>query len=181
MSSKSDARFVRSREALHNAFLALLEDRPLEGITIREICAKAGVHYATFFRHHPSKKSLLEDIAAKQIEHLVTLALPVVESEDGHAVHLALCNYVNEHRRLWTTLLTGGAAGTLKAELLRLCVGPAKRRVPKNVGIPVELIVISTVTVLLEALSWWLTQPRNRISVEQFSAMLDQLVYSSFK
>jgi len=181
MSSREDPRTIRSREALHAALLELLKNHGLEDITIRQICAAAGVHYTTFFRHHPSKESLLDEIAAEQSERLVKLSLPVVETDNRHAVHLTLCNFVNENRQLWSALLNGGAAGTVKAELLRLCMQPAIKRVPKKTRIPVELIVISTVSVQLEALSWWLAQPADRFSVEQFSEMLDELVYTSIK
>ncbi len=181
MSSREDPRTIRSREALHSAFLDLLKQHALDEITIRQICAAAGVHYTTFFRHHPSKESLLEEIAAEQSERLVKLSLPVVESDDRHAVHLTLCNFVNDNRQLWSSLLNGGAAGTVKAELLRLCIQPAIKRVPKNTKIPVELIVISTVSVQLEALSWWLAQPEASIGVSEFAEMLDELVYTSLK
>ncbi len=181
MSSREDPRTIRSREALHRAFLALLESHALEDVTIRQICADADVHYTTFFRHYPSKESLLNAIAAEQSAQLVALSMPVVETNDRHQVHLTLCNFINEHRQLWVSLLTGGAAGTIKAELLRLCMQPAVRRVPTATSIPVELIVISTVSVQLEALAWWLAQPADRYPVQQFAAMLDELVYTSLK
>jgi len=181
MSSREDPRTIRSRKALHSAFLELLERHALGEITIRQICAAADVHYTTFFRHHSSKESLLDELAAEESRRLVALALPVVETENRHEVHLTLCNFVNEHRQLWSSLLTGGAAGTVKAELLRLCIQPAVQRVPKETKIPVELIVISTVSVQLEALSWWLAQPPDRFSAEQFAEMLDQLVYTSLE
>lgn len=181
MSSREDPRTIRTRKALHGAFLDLLESHELEDITIRQICAAADVHYTTFFRHQQSKESLLEEIAAEQSKLLVALALPVVETDDRHEVHLTLCKFVNEHRSLWSSLLTGGAAGTVKAELLRLCIQPAAQRIPKETNIPVELIVISTVVVQLEALSWWLAQPAGRISEERLAKMLDQLVYTSLK
>ena len=125
--------------------------------------------------------SRLDQIAADQIKCLVELALPVVESSDRHAVHIALCNYVDEHRALWKTLLTGGAAPTLKAELLRLCIKPASRRVPEDSAVPVDLIVISTVSVVLETLAWWVAQPSGRYSVDDIADFLDETVYSSVK
>ena len=54
-----DARQVRSRHALHQALLALLEEKPFDQITVREISARAGTGYATFFRHYPTKEALL--------------------------------------------------------------------------------------------------------------------------
>lgn len=179
MSSSNDVRVVRTRHALQNALLALIERKPLEEVTIREIAAQAGVHYATFFRHHETKEALLNDIAADQIKCLVELTLPVVYSSDRHAVHVALCRYVDEHRNLWTTLLTGGAAGTLKAELIRLCKEPAADRLSGECDIPVELVVISTVSVVVEILAWWLAQAPGSITIERVAQILDRIVYSS--
>src|SRR6185437_10507723 len=66
-----DPRAKRSSDALSSAFLRLLERKPLDQITIREIAAEAGVHRSTFFRHHPTKEALLDHIAANQIQDLV--------------------------------------------------------------------------------------------------------------
>ena len=61
----TDARQVRSRSALAAALLELLEERPFDQLTIREITARAGTGYATFFRHYPDKEALLHDVAAE--------------------------------------------------------------------------------------------------------------------
>ena len=53
---------IRTQEALHSAMLQLLEQKSYEQISVREIVATAGIGYNTFFRHHPSKDSLLEAI-----------------------------------------------------------------------------------------------------------------------
>jgi AcrR family transcriptional regulator len=63
MSTLLDARVVRTRQALRQAMTELAEDRPLEAITVRAIAARAGVGYATFFRHYADKEALLADVA----------------------------------------------------------------------------------------------------------------------
>ncbi|MGH8629312.1 MAG: TetR/AcrR family transcriptional regulator, partial [Burkholderiales bacterium] len=110
LSTLQDRRAVRTREALRAALLELLETTPLEQITIRDIAARAGIGYATFFRHHPTKESLLDDVAAEQIGRLVELSVPLLDFRDTRAASRALCSYVDEHRALWSRLLTGGAA-----------------------------------------------------------------------
>jgi len=179
MSSLNDARIIRTRAALQNSLLALIERRPLEEITIREIAAESGVHYATFFRHHGTKEELLNAIAAEEIQCLVDMTLPVVFSRDRHAVHLALLQYVDKHRKLWTTLLTGGAAAAMKQEMLRLCKTPAEDRVPGDSGIPVELVVISAVSVILESLAWWLAQSSEAMSIERLATILDRIAFTT--
>jgi AcrR family transcriptional regulator len=55
LSVVQDARTIRTRERLRRAFLDLIQDQALDRITIRSICATAGVNYVTFFRHYPKK------------------------------------------------------------------------------------------------------------------------------
>lgn len=173
-----DPRAAKSGQALRAALLALLERKPLEQITIREIAAKAGVHYATFFRHHPTKEALLDDVAADQIDRLVDLTLPVLDAVDWQASFLALANYVAAHRELWTVLLTGGAAGAMRAELLRVSQQVAIERAPRESPVPVELATICTVTLIVEIVSWWLRQPVEAVSVAQVAKILNRLVLS---
>ena len=177
-SSVRDARVVKSSAAIRRALLALLERKPLEQITVREIAAEAGVHYATFFRHHPTKEALLDHVAAEQIERLVALALPLFDRVDSHAAVAALCAYVSEHRTLWTALLTGGAAGAMREALLRISREVAVERAPKQGGLPVELAVNCSVSLIFETLAWWLAQPLASVSIEQAAGILHHLLSS---
>ena len=114
-----DARAVRSRGALCATLVSLLEEKPFDQVTIREITAKAKIGYATFFRHYPSKEALLNDLASDQIKGLTAVTLPMLHSADTRLTSRALFAYVWEHRTIWAALLTGGAAGAVKPEFIR--------------------------------------------------------------
>jgi AcrR family transcriptional regulator len=177
-SSVRDARAVRSSEALQAALLALVERKPLEQITIREIAAEAGVHYATFFRHHATKEALLDQVAAQQIDRLVALTVPVLDSVDSHAAVVALCRYVDEHRTLWAALLRGGAAAAMREELLRISRKLAAERAPAGSWLPVELGVNCSVSLIFEVLAWWLAPRNEGVGSGQVADMLDRLLLS---
>jgi len=171
----TDARIVQSREALREALLALLEKKPLEDITIREIAATAGIGYTTFFRHHTSKEDLLDDIAAAEIRRLFDLTLPALGATDTHAGALALCRYVDEHRALWSRLLTGGAAGRLREEFIRMTREFAASHGSDHDWLPPEVGVIFGASATIELLTWWLQQDKP-ISVKRFATIHERLV-----
>ena len=102
---------------------------------------------------------LLDDVAAGEINRMVNLSLPVMQTVNKRAACLTQCQYIEEHRKLWATLLTGGAAATVKEELLRISreLAATTTQAPKN-QLPRELNVILTVTAMIEVLSWWLRQ-----------------------
>lgn len=177
-SSAKDARAVRSGAALREALLTLLERKPFDQITIREICAVAGLHYATFFRHHPSKEALLDAVAADQIDTIVELAL-ARDGGFGHEGWRTLCLYVDEHRALWAALLNGGAAAAMREEWLRNAQRVAAQRKPANTWLPMELGIVCSVSLIADTLSWWLAQSAGAHSVDEVAAMLDRLVTTS--
>ncbi len=177
-SSVRDARAVKSSAALRTALLALIERKPLDQITVREIAAEANVHYATFFRHHATKEALLDSVAADQIARLVELTMPVLDSVDRPAAVLALCRYVDEHRRLWTVLLTGGAAGAMREELRRISRTIAEERAPSDSWIAVDLAVNCSVSLIFESLAWWLAPAQAAVPIAQVAQTLDRLLSS---
>jgi AcrR family transcriptional regulator len=174
-SAVTDVRMLRTRQALRRALLALLDRKQLDQITIRDIVAEAGIGYATFFRHHASKEELLDEIAAEQVGSLMSLTLPLLDPTDTRVSCLALCKYVNKHRALWSALLTGGAAGALRAEFIRLATAAAAT-VRRSDWLPVELGAVYGVTAAIEILTWWLRRPAGEYPAEQVAEFLDRLV-----
>lgn len=173
--SIKDARSVRTREALRQAFLELLERKPLDQITIREIAAAADVGYTTFFRHYSAKEEILDEIAADQIHRLVGMTVPIMDKMDTRASCLAMCSYVDEHRALWTTLLTGGAASAVREELIRVSQKVAAERGPSTDWLPADVGVILAATVIIELLTWWLRQP-DPLPTERVAEIMDRVM-----
>jgi AcrR family transcriptional regulator len=171
----TDARMVRTRTALRRALLRLLELKHFDQITVRDIAAEAKIGYATFFRHHESKSQLLEDVAEEQIGNLMALALPLLVAADTRGSCVALCRYVDEHRAIWSALLTGGAAGAMREEFLRQAMQLGSVQVQRSSWLPVELGAIYGVGATVEILAWWLRQPRD-FTVERIAEIIDRLV-----
>lgn len=168
-------RETRTRPALCNALLSLLEEKSFEQITVREITERAGVGYATFFRRYSDKEDSLHDLAAAEIGKLLALALPILHTVDSRASAQALCAYVWEHRRLWSALLTGGAAATMKEELVRQAQRIAEAQPQQPSWPPRDLRVVFAVASTVEILAWWLKQPEPP-PVKRMAEVLDQLV-----
>ena len=172
---EQDPRSARSREALRRAFLRLLEVKPLDQITIQEITSAAELGYVTFFRHHATKESLLNEIAADQIRFLVKLTLAVLDRSNVRTASLALCSYVDEHRALWSTLLTGGAASVIREEYIRLSSEVAETRAPPDSWLSKEIAGILVVSATIELLTWWLRQKEPE-SIEEIAEIHERII-----
>lgn len=170
----ADARVIRTRAALQRALLALIQHKAFDQLTIRDIVAEAGIGYATFFRHYPSKEALLDDVAAEEIGQLVNLSAPALTEQGSRASALALCRYVYDHRGLWAALLTGGAAAAMREELIRQSRNNVAK-VEHDGWLPTDLGLVHGVSATFEILAWWLRQPE-AYSVEQVAEFFDRLV-----
>jgi len=168
---------VRTRAALDAAMLALLQEKPLDQITVRDIARTAKVGYATFFRHYPDKEALLNDLAAHQINNLLDLVLPLLSANDSRAACVTLCAFVDEHRKLWSILLTGGAAAAMRQELLLQAKLIALDRPAVTDWPPTDLLIAWSVGGVIEILTWWLQQEDGYPS-EEIARTLDNLVVS---
>jgi AcrR family transcriptional regulator len=177
-SNSKDARALRSGQALRDALLSLLLKKPFDQITIRDICAEAGVHYATFFRHHQTKEALLEEIATEQIKQLNKLTLQIRGADDYQAGFRALFTYVDEHRSLWSTLLNGGAGAAMREEWVRQSQRVAENEKSVSSWLPTELGTVCAATLIAETIAWWVEQPKGAYSVEQVAEIQLRLLTS---
>ena len=167
-------RNTRSRAALCEGLLLSLMEKPFEEITVKDITAKAGVGYATFFRHYPDKEALLHHLSADEIKRLLGMTIPIFLTADSLSSNHALCAYVWEHRELWTGLLTGGAAAILKEEYLRQALALIEDAATPKSWLPGDLAVTFSVNSLLEILTWWLKQT-DPPSIKQMAEILNRL------
>lgn len=176
-SPPTDARQLRSRRALTGALLALLGEMPFDQVTIREITARAGTGYATFFRHYPDKEALLGDVASQEIASLLAMVVPLLGSSGSGRTTSALCRHVGENRKLWFALLTGGAAGILRAEFISQARDLVRGVDQPESWLPSDLAVVYGTGSTIDLLAWWLAHDE-AWSADEIAAILDRLIIS---
>ena len=65
---KTDARVRYTRKVIRENFLALLEEKPVSKITVKELCDRCEINRATFYKHYKDPFDLLESIEGEMIE-----------------------------------------------------------------------------------------------------------------
>lgn len=68
--SALDPRIARTRQALRSAFVALMEEKGFEAITVGDLCARANVNRGTFYNHYHDKEALLHAFEAEILDDL---------------------------------------------------------------------------------------------------------------
>jgi AcrR family transcriptional regulator len=170
-----DARARRTIDRLRGGLLGLIETQSLEAITIDDIAEAAQVSRSTFYRHFATKEAFVEDIAASEVQHLVSHTFPLLSSVDNRAGCLAVVEYVNERQKLWSILLNGGAAAFMRSRFIKLAgeAGPAQLE-DAPLDLPPDLGAAFGVSAVVEVLSWWLRQT-DRVPLSKVAALIDRL------
>ncbi len=71
--AKSNQRIVVTKRMLKECLMRLLKDRPLDKISITELCREAGINRTTFYRHYELPRDILtemqNDFFAETFDH----------------------------------------------------------------------------------------------------------------
>lgn len=111
MDKKSDYRVQLTRRMFRQALTDLLREKPLQKITVKELCQLAGVNRGTFYAHYQDLYDLMEQLEREMMEEL-TLALARFEEQTPHtgreiplSTYLALFQFFDKNADMCTVLL----------------------------------------------------------------------------
>lgn len=115
-----DPRQTRTRVALTEAFLELLEDENLATISVAALCAAAGVHRTTFYGHAGSIEEFAVDVMTRELDEVSTVN---VRDDEGGVLTTYDQTMVNvlesvaKERRHYRALLASKWGGALRVAI----------------------------------------------------------------
>lgn len=118
-----DPRTQRTVSALRAALRGLLRDRPLDEITVADLCRAADVRRTTFYTHFVTVPELLTDMLTSEIDEQLGLAetatMTLAELADGFQRTLVNAfEVVADHRELFRAGLSATTSSSLRQALL---------------------------------------------------------------
>ena len=174
---RADARITKSRQALHAALLALVSEIPFEEVTAAAITTRAGLGYATFFRHYPSREALLAEIAEGLINELLVLIAPLILTNASAAAALTLAKFVADHRPVCRALLVGAGDAMRRDITERAAAAADKLKHVDPPWLPRDLAIVHGIGATLTILQWWL-EYGVQVGPDAIATMIDKLVFS---
>jgi AcrR family transcriptional regulator len=166
---ENNLRVRRTQKLLREALVELIEERGFDALTVGEITNRAMVSRAAFYRSYKDKFDLVEQIFAEAMGAMMaSVSEPV--SEHPPQVWIKFFEHIAKYERLFRALL--GRKGSpwfvwkMRAQLLDLMNEYA--RLPlfqAAMGISDQpsandFIADIIVTLLVEAITWWLEHDR---------------------
>ena len=108
---KTDARLRYTQRILKESLLALLKQKPINKITVKEVCELAELNRATFYAHYSDCFALLEQIENELLEAFQD-SLKLLDSFDVTALIEAIYAMVEKNEDACRVLIFQGASAS---------------------------------------------------------------------
>jgi len=103
MSTSEDS--ARTKEYITEALFKLMEVKPYEKISIKELTEKAGVGRVTFYRHFESKDDIIIQYFNREIPSVMDLFPRQPKTkEDFYEIIFVVFSHLKEHKKLFLLL-----------------------------------------------------------------------------
>lgn len=176
-----NVRVRRTRKLLRDALIELIEERGFERVTVAEICERAMVSRAAFYRNHRDKYQLVELIFDEAVAELLGAMDGPAGGSGAARTPLerwtGFFEHVDDYHRFYGALLGRGGspwfADRMRATLAAMVTEhlPALNDAnPGRAGRPgTDLVPTVLGAMFVQSITWWLDQgrpyPPRRIAV----------------
>ena len=116
---KTDARIRYTQGVLKQALLSFLQEKPINKITVKEVCERAELNRATFYAHYSDCFALLGSIENELIGAFEQ-SLRYVNSFDVTALIEAIYEMIDQNREACRALILGNTSSTILKRMIAL-------------------------------------------------------------
>ena len=181
---KEDLRISRTHKLLSDAMFSLMETKCFDEISVIDICNKASVHRATFYKHFNDKNDFIEHITNEKLLELYQNSIKGMDMSDKHAVHKSIINtvtkFVEEHKNMFRLVASSSnvtyfnsTINIINASLVKYIKESevhAKLQDP-----PTEVVGAFFTGGLIALLNWWITDG-DKYSADDIRRYLESLI-----
>lgn len=182
MQRKTDRRIKYTKTVLRDSLITLLQNKPIEKISVKELCELADVNRSTFYAHYADPYDLLKQIELDMINdlsvYLSDIDEPGVEPESLEQL-ISIFEYIIENAEICKVLL--GEHG--ETEFIKDIFMVVQRRMLKAWGEKtkvdaetLESLLIFTVYGCIGLIRQWLKDGLNK-SAEEMSELITSFIY----
>jgi len=175
---KTDARVRRTRDALGDALVALMQEKPFDTITVQDVLDRANVSRSTFYSHYSDKDDLLMSDAEEFFEAISMALSQHGDKSDRVFPVQEFFTHLADVQPFFKALVKSGkfqenmelARGHFARGIeRRLAELPRSRSIPPH---ELSAIAFTHAGALLSLLTWWLDR-----GMRESPAEMDQLFH----
>lgn len=172
-----DRRVARTRQLLHDAFLALILEKGWDDVSVQDLCARANVGRSTFYLHFVDKEELL----VEQLGHLRGwLRAQHKANAPGEALGFSrgLFEHAAEQRRMFAAVVGRKSGAAIQRKFMQLVLELIREDLSQVAGKSraglVEPVSRYVMGAFMELLAWWI-ESRNTLSVDEIDTLFRRM------
>jgi AcrR family transcriptional regulator len=122
-SDKTDRRVQHTRQALREGIVRLLGRKPIDKISVKELCEEADINRSTFYAHYSSPDDLLEQVERELFRDLDAYLDGYsfkADEEESFKKLVMIFEYVAENAELCAPLMSGNGDPGFQTEIMTL-------------------------------------------------------------
>lgn len=175
---KTDARVRRTRDALGDALVALMQEKPFDTITVQDVLDRAKVGRSTFYSHYSDKDDLLMSDAEEFFELIATALSTQGDKSDRVFPVQEFFAHISEAKQFVDALMSSGKFHDnmeLAHGMFARGIEQRLSELPRGQGISASerpAIAFAHAGTLLSLLTWWIDR-----GMKETPAEMDQLFH----
>jgi len=184
---KQDRRVTKTRQEIKEAFIALMQEKGFDALTVRDLTERANINRTTFYKHFLDKYDLLDRYEQEIFDRIEA----IIEQAPASALHdwfeqhtiasiVQVYEIFHEEKSLMKILLGPNGDSTFQEKIRLLLTRSIHARLadqidPAALHFPLELMVMYVSSAHVGIIRYWL---ENDIpySPEQLARLLLQIV-----
>lgn len=125
----------RTKNEIVNAMIGLLNNQPLDQISISDICKAALIHHSTFYNYFHDKYDLLGSV-------LNTVCAPIINSvNQGNSFMTAVVQALSSNKRVLRNITDNNKSNSIYFDLINLMAGQLELAIQKeNIVSPEDIV-----------------------------------------
>jgi AcrR family transcriptional regulator len=179
---KTDRRSQRTQRAIHEALMALMQEKRYDDITVQDIINRADVGRSTFYAHFQDKENLMISGLMRLMQILSEMvAVPTTTGEARLLPTQELFEHVQEHQNLFRGMVRGRGFELFfekgQEYWSQKLIADLQDRLPKGQqpAVPLPVLAQFIAGTFVTMLRWWLDN-KMPYSPPEMDEMLQRLL-----
>lgn len=188
--TRTDLRTQKTYKALILAFQELIQEKPFEKITVKELCSRAQTRTATFYNHFSDKYDFFSFMIKELRKERTNLAETQYTSEHPENYYIQLIqdgfNFIEEHARMVENIESDTLLTTIMQTVSDEITLNLKSHLEKDIitekhkNINPDIMAQIFIGAMIQCSRWWL-ENRKTVKKEDVLFQLSEVVRGIYK
>lgn len=108
MNVKDNRRVRLTKQLIKDSLVELMAEKPINRITVKEICSCADINRSTFYLHYTDQYALLQELENDTVN--ITPRINLYEGKELYNVLVDFFIFISENKKIYTILLENSSS-----------------------------------------------------------------------